>query len=94
MGTGYSIFFVFLQVFGKYVLLNLFLAILLENFDEDGLPEEKWSTLTDSEMKNKSVIIRFINKIRGIFKSKNKNKVDPNSCSGMQVDNASFKSLN
>ena len=29
MGTPVSIFFITLQIFGKYVLLNLFLAILL-----------------------------------------------------------------
>lgn len=34
VGTASSMFFVILQVFGKYVLLNLFLAILLENFEE------------------------------------------------------------
>jgi len=33
-GTATCLFFVFLQIFGKYVLLNLFLAILLENFEE------------------------------------------------------------
>jgi Ion transport protein len=34
VGDVSCIFFVILQVFGKYVLLNLFLAILLENFEE------------------------------------------------------------
>lgn len=34
VGTASCAFFVILQVFGKYVLLNLFLAILLENFEE------------------------------------------------------------
>jgi hypothetical protein len=31
-----ALFFVTLQVFGKYILLNLFLAILLQNFEDDG----------------------------------------------------------
>ena len=42
LGDLSAVFFVFLQVFGKYVLLNLFLAILLENFednDEDQTPD-------------------------------------------------------
>ena len=34
VGDVSAIFFIFLQVFGKYVLLNLFLAILLENFED------------------------------------------------------------
>ena len=34
VGDLSAVFFIFLQVFGKYVLLNLFLAILLENFDD------------------------------------------------------------
>jgi hypothetical protein len=34
VGEASAIFFVMLQIFGKYVLLNLFLAILLENFEE------------------------------------------------------------
>jgi uncharacterized membrane protein required for colicin V production len=34
VGTPSALFFIALQIFGKYVLLNLFLAILLENFEE------------------------------------------------------------
>lgn len=34
IGDLSAVFFIFLQVFGKYVLLNLFLAILLENFED------------------------------------------------------------
>ena len=34
MGSWTAVFFILLQIFGKYVLLNLFLAILLENFDD------------------------------------------------------------
>jgi hypothetical protein len=34
VGDGSAAFFIILQIFGKYVLLNLFLAILLENFEE------------------------------------------------------------
>lgn len=33
MGSSYSIFFITVQLLGKDVLLNLFLAILLEDFD-------------------------------------------------------------
>jgi hypothetical protein len=41
VGMQSAIFFIFLQVIGKYVLLNLFLAILLENFEEiDGSESE------------------------------------------------------
>jgi hypothetical protein len=39
VGSPSAAFFVLLQVFGKYVLLNLFLAILLENFDDIEAPE-------------------------------------------------------
>jgi hypothetical protein len=34
VGDASATFFIVLQIFGKYVLLNLFLAILLENFEE------------------------------------------------------------
>jgi hypothetical protein len=34
VGDTSAAFFIILQIFGKYVLLNLFLAILLENFEE------------------------------------------------------------
>jgi hypothetical protein len=40
VGELSAIFFIFLQVFGKYVLLNLFLAILLENFEDIEEKEE------------------------------------------------------
>ena len=33
-GTSTALFYIFLQTFGKYVLLNLFLAIILENFED------------------------------------------------------------
>jgi hypothetical protein len=33
-GDFAAVFFIFIQIFGKYILLNLFLAILLENFEE------------------------------------------------------------
>lgn len=37
LGGPAAMFFITLQIFGKYVLLNLFLAILLENFEDEGL---------------------------------------------------------
>jgi hypothetical protein len=40
VGELSAFFFLFLQVFGKYVLLNLFLAILLENFEDIEEKEE------------------------------------------------------
>ena len=42
-GTGgaiSTIYFISLIVIGQKILLNLFLAILLENFDEDSLSQE------------------------------------------------------
>lgn len=41
MNKASSFFFVICQIFGKYVLLNLFLAILLENFEEIDLNEKQ-----------------------------------------------------
>jgi Ion transport protein len=32
---SFSLFFVFMQIFGNKIMLSLFTAILLENFDED-----------------------------------------------------------
>jgi len=46
VGDLSAVFFVFLQVFGKYVLLNLFLAILLENFED--VDEEKVTAADES----------------------------------------------
>ena len=43
VGNASAVFFVALQIFGKYVLLNLFLAILLENFEEIELSESSES---------------------------------------------------
>jgi hypothetical protein len=43
VGNASAAFFVILQIFGKYVLLNLFLAILLENFEE--IEEEQQSKI-------------------------------------------------
>ena len=45
MGPACSIFFVILQIFGKYVLLNLFLAILLENFEDIEIEQNHKETL-------------------------------------------------
>ena len=47
VGDLSAVFFVFLQVFGKYVLLNLFLAILLENFED--IDEEKVAAADESQ---------------------------------------------
>lgn len=47
VGDLSAVFFVFLQVFGKYVLLNLFLAILLENFED--IDEEKVTAADESQ---------------------------------------------
>jgi len=41
IGSYSAIFFIILQVFGKYILLNLFLAILLENFEDIDDPSTK-----------------------------------------------------
>jgi hypothetical protein len=48
VGDLSAVFFVFLQVFGKYVLLNLFLAILLENFED--IDEEKVTAADESQV--------------------------------------------
>lgn len=56
-GTATCMFFVFLQIFGKYVLLNLFLAILLENFEEIENEHKEQDQLEEEEATtNKSVI--------------------------------------
>lgn len=56
-GTATCMFFVFLQIFGKYVLLNLFLAILLENFEEIENEHKEQDQLEEEEVTtNKSVI--------------------------------------
>ena len=34
MGNGCCFFFIMVQIFGKYILLNLFLAIVLDDFDD------------------------------------------------------------
>ncbi len=92
MGSGYSAFFVFLQIFGKYVLLNLFLAILLENFDEDGAETlDSQPSLTESELKSKSVIVRFVEKVKSIFQTKNKIRVDSSFNSAINAENNSYR---
>jgi hypothetical protein len=53
VGSYASIFFIILQIFGKYVLLNLFLAILLENFEE--IDEEKDTNIEGNETPKKSI---------------------------------------
>ena len=35
LGGGSIIYFVSLVIFGNFIMLNLFLAILLKNFEED-----------------------------------------------------------
>jgi hypothetical protein len=47
VGDASAAFFIILQVFGKYVLLNLFLAILLENFEEMEEEQEAKDAQTD-----------------------------------------------
>ena len=39
-GAVASLYFIPMLVFGQKVLLNLFLAILLQNFDEDSMEQE------------------------------------------------------
>lgn len=38
--TAATIFFILLTIIGQKILLNLFLAILLENFDESALKQK------------------------------------------------------
>ncbi len=71
--TTSTIYFLSLLIIGQYILLNLFLAILLENFDEDSLKKTV-------EKKQKSLYRRTINLIKLVWKDylccgKCKNKV-------------------
>ncbi|CDW83245.1 voltage-gated ion channel superfamily [Stylonychia lemnae] len=68
-----ALFFVTLQVFGKYVLLNLFLAILLQNFEDDGAATQQTINTDLSVSNNTSTRIQRFkdsirDKIRSIFK--------------------------
>ena len=36
-----TIYFISLKIFGGYILLNLFLAILLQNYDEESIRQQK-----------------------------------------------------
>ena len=54
MGYVGIIFFVSLVIFGNFILLNLFLAILLKNFEEEEKPE-KSSEEKDEESPKKNV---------------------------------------
>ena len=47
------IFFVSLVIFGNFILLNLFLAILLKNFEEEEKPEEELETSKKENVFNK-----------------------------------------
>lgn len=44
-----TLFFIMLVIFGQKILLNLFLAILLENFDESAL-KHKMHEYEDNQM--------------------------------------------
>ncbi len=48
--SGALVYFIVLLIVGKYVLLNLFLAVLLDSFSEEGDPDEPEGTPTPSEM--------------------------------------------
>jgi hypothetical protein len=49
-GSYMIVFFVSLVIFGNFILLNLFLAILLKNFEEEDKPEEE--SKEDAECKS------------------------------------------
>ncbi len=69
-GVVASFFFVSLLIFGQYILLNLFLAILLQNFDEASITQNE----TKEVKKKVGVIGRLWIKIKLKFGPR-KNKV-------------------
>lgn len=78
VGSYTAFFFILLQVFGKYVLLNLFLAILLENFEDiedhdskDGSDGDK--SILDSEKKKTSMFKNLKGKLTSLIKKKQGN---------------------
>ena len=67
------IFFVSLVILGNFILLNLFLAILLKNFEEKDEDEETGATV--EEEKKKSIMNNVSARIKNIFgKLKKDNK--------------------
>ena len=48
MGIEYSLFFIFVVIFGNYILLKLFIAILIYNFAEATIKHEKEKILNKS----------------------------------------------
>jgi len=54
VGSASCMFFIILQIFGKYVLLNLFLAILLENFEEIEISESGTHSTSQGDEESKS----------------------------------------
>jgi hypothetical protein len=71
--NGYSVlFFVSLVIIGNFILLNLFLAILLKNFEEEE-EEEKEEKKTDGVLKG------FSNKIKNILTFFKRSKIKDES---------------
>lgn len=57
------LFFVSLVIFGNWILLNLFLATLLNNFSEEGNPYEE-----DADGEDNTFFTRFKRSISLMFK--------------------------
>lgn len=54
------IFFVTFMVLGQYMLFNLFLAILLQNFDEDSIEQEMQKKLLKQKQIEKELFKKRI----------------------------------
>jgi hypothetical protein len=76
MGDMYILFFVSLYVFGNLIMLNLFLAILLKNFEEkekeDDGEKKAGPGISQTFEISKSIFNQIKTKITMIFKKKNK----------------------
>ena len=107
-GTSTALFYIFLQTFGKYVLLNLFLAIILENFEDQPAEGEPGQTQETEKPQKKPLgermklkLISFKKKLVSLF-TFNQAKVAQldltqlhtnNNIAGLQNNDNTFKPL-
>ena len=71
MGGGSIIYFVSLVIFGNFIMLNLFLAILLKNFEED----DKLDEIEEKEDQKKGALKSTLSKIKNSIAKKLKRLV-------------------
>lgn len=86
---GTTIYFIFLIIVGQRIMLNLFLAILLQNFDEETMKEQNDGAIKDESEIDKNSLEARLERLKNWFVSCCREKVQKMRTSSFDEGDAS-----